>query len=128
MLNRLFRPSVFSITLSSAFSRVCLLSALMMIALGITWLSKASGQNASNGQTQMTMQNVTTLEIGKPIEQELAGGQRHNFQLMLSAKQLLNVITEQRGIDVAVSLFGPTEKSCLRLIVRMGRREKKPLR
>ncbi|HEX8772717.1 MAG TPA: CHAT domain-containing protein [Pyrinomonadaceae bacterium] len=47
------------------------------------------------------------LELGKPIEREIAGGRAHNYQLHLAANQYLNLIVDQRGIDVVVSLFGP---------------------
>ena len=51
-------------------------------------------------------QEVTTLESGKPIERELAGGQKHSYQIVLSAGQYVMVTVEQRGIDVSVRLFG----------------------
>jgi tetratricopeptide (TPR) repeat protein len=50
------------------------------------------------------------LELGKPIERELAGGQSHAYQITLAAGQYLNVIVEQRGIDVVARLQGPDGK------------------
>ena len=55
-------------------------------------------------------QNVIALEPGQAIEQELAGGGAHAYQLTLAAGQYLKVVVEQRGIDVAVTLFGPDGK------------------
>src|SRR6185295_17086771 len=40
------------------------------------------------------------LEPGKPIECELAGEQKHQYQLPLGAGQYAGVIVEQRGIDL----------------------------
>ena len=50
-------------------------------------------------------QEVATLEPGKPIERELAGGQKHIYQLALSQGQYANVTVEQRGVDIVVRLF-----------------------
>jgi CHAT domain-containing protein/tetratricopeptide (TPR) repeat protein len=53
---------------------------------------------------------ATVLELGKPIERELAGGQSHSYQITLSEGQLVSMVVEQRGIDVMVKLFGPDGK------------------
>ena len=55
-------------------------------------------------------QENRTLEAGKPLERELAGGQSHAYQIALAAGQYLHVVAEQRGIDVVVTLFGPDGK------------------
>src|SRR5262245_46202490 len=47
------------------------------------------------------------LETGKPIKGELAGGQRHSYQIRLDAGQFLKVIVEQQGIDVVAQASGP---------------------
>jgi len=54
--------------------------------------------------------DVRLLELGKPIERELKGGQIHTYQLTLSLNQFLRVVADQRGIDVVVRLFGPDSK------------------
>jgi CHAT domain-containing protein/Tfp pilus assembly protein PilF len=55
-------------------------------------------------------QSVRRLELGKPIERELAGGQSHDYQLTLADRQYVNLVVDQRGIDVVVKLFGPDSK------------------
>jgi CHAT domain-containing protein len=55
-------------------------------------------------------QDVRPLEPGKPIARELAGGQSHTYQIRLTEGQYLNVIVEQRGVDVVVRLLGPDGK------------------
>src|SRR3712207_2093618 len=51
--------------------------------------------------------DIPPLELGKPIERELAGGQAHSYRIVLAAEQYLRVVADQRGIDVVVTLFGP---------------------
>lgn len=97
--------------LPQSFSSVLFLSTCLLLVTWMCWPIGTQAQDASATPAQA----VTVLEIGTPVDRELAGGQRHNFQLMLSAQQLLNVITEQRGIDVAVSLFGPDEEKLLEI-------------
>ena len=51
-------------------------------------------------------QEVITLELGKPIERELTGEQRHGYQITLAAGQYARAVLEQRGIDAVVRLIG----------------------
>jgi CHAT domain-containing protein/Flp pilus assembly protein TadD len=53
---------------------------------------------------------IHQLELNKPVERELAGGQAHSYQLALAADQYLHVVADQRGIDVVVTLFSPDGK------------------
>jgi CHAT domain-containing protein/Tfp pilus assembly protein PilF len=53
------------------------------------------------------------LEPGNPIERELAGGQSHSYQMTLAAGQYINLMVDQRGIDVAVKLSGPDGKQII---------------
>ncbi|MGB7922029.1 MAG: tetratricopeptide repeat protein [Pyrinomonadaceae bacterium] len=54
--------------------------------------------------------DTAKLEVGKPIERELAGGQSHSYRIVLTSDQYLHVVAEQRGIDLVITLFGPDEK------------------
>jgi CHAT domain-containing protein/Tfp pilus assembly protein PilF len=63
------------------------------------------------GHPQQNPQEVTTLELGKPIERELAGEQKHAYQITLAEGQYASVIVEQRGIDLVVQLLGAGGKS-----------------
>ena len=54
-------------------------------------------------------QNPETMTLpapGQSIERELAGGQKHSYQITLAEGQYLSVVVEQRGIDVAVQMVG----------------------
>jgi CHAT domain-containing protein/Tfp pilus assembly protein PilF len=51
--------------------------------------------------------DVRVLEMGKSIQRDLARGERHSYQISLRAHEFIHVVVEQRGIDVAVTFFGP---------------------
>jgi CHAT domain-containing protein/Tfp pilus assembly protein PilF len=66
---------------------------------------RVDSHNTAQGE-----QDLRTLELGKPVERELAGGQTHTYELRLAAGQYFEVVVEQRGIDVVAALFGPDGK------------------
>jgi CHAT domain-containing protein/Tfp pilus assembly protein PilF len=47
------------------------------------------------------------LEPGKPIEQELKGGEKHTYKIRIEAGLLLHATVEQLGIHVALTLRSP---------------------
>src|SRR5262245_54827616 len=53
------------------------------------------------------------LQRGRPIEREIATGERHKYQITLAKNDYLSVKIEQRGIDVAVKVFSPDGKQIL---------------
>src|SRR5262245_39920355 len=55
-------------------------------------------------------QESVSLELGKPVERELSGGQSHSYKITMISGQYLHIVVEQRGIDVAVALFTPDGK------------------
>jgi CHAT domain-containing protein/predicted negative regulator of RcsB-dependent stress response len=55
-------------------------------------------------------QESNLLELGKPIQRELSGGQSHSYKITMISGQYLHVVVDQRGIDVAVALFTPDGK------------------
>lgn len=48
---------------------------------------------------------ITALELNVPIEREIAGGQKHEFQIAFAANQYGKVIVSQKSIDVVVRLI-----------------------
>src|SRR5438045_9391162 len=46
----------------------------------------------------------TRLAIGTPIDREISGRQQHVYDIALKAGDYADVIVEQRGIDVVVSV------------------------
>ena len=51
--------------------------------------------------------NATSLQPGTPIERTLAAGQAHSYSISLEQDQLLQLVVDQRGIDVVVRVFSP---------------------
>jgi hypothetical protein len=49
----------------------------------------------------------TSLQPGTPVERTLSAGQTHNYNVNLEQDQLLQLVVEQRGIDVVVRVFSP---------------------
>jgi CHAT domain-containing protein len=50
---------------------------------------------------------VERLELERPVDRELAGGQSDEYELALLEGQYARVIIDQRGVDVEVSVFEP---------------------
>ena len=67
------------------------------------------------GILAQTGNETSTLEVGRAVERELAGGQTHHYQLSLASGQFLHLVVEQKGIDVALTLFGPDGKKLLEM-------------
>jgi len=93
-----------------AFLAVVMLLSHLSVAMAVGrarshWRSEQFGLG-SNRAMQID-KDVRPLEIGKPIQRELAGGQSHTYHLTLTAGQYLHVVVDQRGIDVVVALFSP---------------------
>jgi hypothetical protein len=72
--------------------------------------------------------DVYLLELHKPVEHELAGGQSHSYRIVLAAEQYLRVVAEQRGIDVVLTLFDPNGKQVWKLIARLVQKAKRSSR
>ena len=53
----------------------------------------------------------TTLQTGSPIERELSSTQVHEFSVQVEENQYVELVVEQRGIDVIVTVSSPAGKS-----------------
>ena len=53
----------------------------------------------------------TTLQIGAPIERELGTGEVHQFTVSLEQNNFVQLVVEQREVDVIVKVFSPSGKS-----------------
>ena len=62
---------------------------------------------ATQGQQQS---DIRDLEPGRPIERELAVNKSHAYRTTLKAGEYINVVVEQKGLDVVVTLFGTDRK------------------
>lgn len=72
-------------------------------------------------------QDAPPLELNKPLKRELVGGQSHSYPLTLGAQQFLNLVVEQRGIDVEVLVLGPDQKQIIKVDSPNGIRGAEPL-
>lgn len=103
MFIRTRRVLAFLAYLPRISSAVLLLSTCFLV---MAWKCWSVGTQAKAGSRQ-TGQGVPVLEVGKPIEQELAGGQSRSYQIKLEAGQFARVMAEQRGVDVVLSIYDP---------------------
>jgi hypothetical protein len=53
----------------------------------------------------------TPLQAGSPLERELQPGQQHEFTVELQENNFIQLVVEQRGIDVIVKVSSPAGKS-----------------
>jgi CHAT domain-containing protein/tetratricopeptide (TPR) repeat protein len=60
------------------------------------------------------------LEAGKPIEREIAGGQKHYYKIALDSGQYSQLVVEQKGIDVIVTLFDSGGKKLIEVNSPVG--------
>ncbi len=60
--------------------------------------------------TAQEAQEARPLEPGAPVERELSGGQSHVYGLRLAANQYLQLLAEEKGVDVTVAIFAPDGK------------------
>jgi CHAT domain-containing protein/tetratricopeptide (TPR) repeat protein len=67
------------------------------------------------------------LEVSKPIERELKGGELHNYQIKVESQQFVNVAVDQRGVDVVVTLFDPRGRKISEVDSPNGSRGLEPL-
>jgi len=51
-----------------------------------------------------------SLELGSPIDRELAGGESHSYDIALASAQYMRVSVAQTGINVKLKLSGPDTK------------------
>jgi CHAT domain-containing protein/Tfp pilus assembly protein PilF len=59
---------------------------------------------------------ATALELGKPIESEITGGQTQSYQITLAKDQFVDVTIQRRGIAVVEQLSAPDGKSIARFV------------
>ena len=101
---------------SAGSALVCLLCLLFFIGqakelTARTLAQPAGGAYASAGRVGQEGIEVRSLELGAPIEREIKGGESHSYKITVAADEYLQVIVEQRGINMVLTLFGPDGKN-----------------
>jgi tetratricopeptide (TPR) repeat protein len=100
---------------AAVIARIAITSSLMLVYGALATAARSfdslisdravAVQNLTSERAQQ--ENSSTLEPGKPIERPMAGGQTHRYTISLKAGQYLQLLVDQRGIDVALSLLAP---------------------
>ena len=85
---------------------ICL--AVACLALTVSLRAQSPSGNGGNPGREATL-----LELGKPIEREMRGGERHSYKVHAEAGQFVHVVALQEGIDVLVTLLDPSGKQIL---------------
>jgi CHAT domain-containing protein/tetratricopeptide (TPR) repeat protein len=86
-----------------------LITLIPAIAIGILSLSSAAPTLRENhiGGAAQTLTVTVVLEPGKTLERQIKGSQLHHYHITTGSGQYLNVVLDQRGIDVKIKLFDP---------------------
>jgi CHAT domain-containing protein/Tfp pilus assembly protein PilF len=92
-----------------------LLTTVLASHLAAAQVSAVEQLAAAKAGVQSSQPNVRKLEPSKPIERELSGGESHSYEITLSGGQYLNVIVDQRGIDVVVTVISPEDKQLMQV-------------
>ena len=91
-------------------------------------LIRSSGlADLEQNRVEQSETQAPRLEMGKPIERELAGGGAHSFLVILEAGQFLRLVVDQRGIDVVVTVFGPDGKHLVEMDSPNGTKGPEPV-
>ncbi|HEV2829150.1 MAG TPA: hypothetical protein VGW76_16255, partial [Pyrinomonadaceae bacterium] len=78
-------------------------SLLFLLLFGFQF---ARSQDPQQNAAARIAPEVTTLELDKPVERELAGGQQHTYRIAVTQGHYVIVAVDQRGVDVSVKLSG----------------------
>src|SRR6266540_1843164 len=91
-----------------------IINLLIWVGLSVSpslWPGSSLAQSSDGARKAAeSAQGTDSLEPGKPVERELSGGQSHSYKITMISGQYLQVVVNQRGIDVAVALFAPDGK------------------
>jgi len=98
-----------------SFAKAWLVVLLLLVTTATTIVAQQSQPEQAVPPRAEASAEARVLELEKPIERELAGGQAHTYQITLAAGQYLHLVTEQRGIDVVVTLYGPDDKRLIEM-------------
>jgi CHAT domain-containing protein/tetratricopeptide (TPR) repeat protein len=63
-------------------------------------------EGVATREVAVRAQDVRPLEQGIAVERAISGGDTHAYQLRLDAGQFAHIVVEQRGIDVAIRVYG----------------------
>lgn len=70
---------------------------------------------------------IVQLHVGRIQWRDLQGGEVHQYSVALTQGQFMKVIAQQKGIDVVVSLFGPSGQKLIEVDSPNGTQGPEPL-
>ena len=76
----------------------------------ILLIQSANSLQVQGQQAKSVSDPEDTLELGKPIERDIAGGQTQSYRVKLSKDQFAGLSIQRRGIDVVEQLLAPDGK------------------
>jgi CHAT domain-containing protein/Flp pilus assembly protein TadD len=85
----------------------------MLLAQSTAMASRYQQRQSARSNSGTNQSEVRRLEVGKPIERELKGGEEHAYEVTLVAGQYLDAVVEQKGVDVVVVVIAPDGKSLM---------------
>src|SRR5438876_9906996 len=88
------------------YSRLLLYRCLTLSAILLLLVTVADARSS----VASTGEEPRLLEKGKPVERVMSGGESHSYQLPLTAGQFVNVVIDQRGIDLILVVFDSNGK------------------
>lgn len=97
---------------------------IILASLSISALMSVSASSQSPAPPRVASsesqraRDFPVLETGKSIQRELAGAERHSYQIILRAHEFIHVVVEQRGINVAVAIFEPSGTQITEIVSR----------
>ncbi len=82
------------------------------VFFGVACLALAALLRAqsSSGPAGHPQNETTSLELGKPLERTLQGGEKHIYAIRAETGDFIHFIVDQIGIDVTLTIYGPDEK------------------
>jgi CHAT domain-containing protein/tetratricopeptide (TPR) repeat protein len=86
------------------------ISVLLIGVLLLTVFAQRESFAAANSPfaiANLNQDGLAQLEPGKYFERKLEGGQSHFYEIRMAGAEFLRVVVDQRGIDIALNLFGP---------------------
>ncbi len=94
------------------------LAAIVLLACYTLSCQPVEDPDPESGSDSPEGSLVSVLEMGQPIEREIAPGEVHFYALDLRADHFIEVVVDQRGIDVVTTLFDPRGEAVARSIDR----------
>jgi len=85
----------------------------ILLAVGCLVLAVSLRAQSSSFAGLLPQNDITFLELGRPIEREMRQGDKHSYKVHAGAGQFVHVVALQKGIDISVTLLDPSGQRIL---------------